>query len=75
MKQTKTEMLDELWELVVQHNINQLKSGKAAPSDVANAIKMLKEGIIDELKDEGNDVARDLILSDVELPFDDVKLN
>lgn len=79
MARSKTEILDELWMLTAEHIIDKIKSGKAMPSDIANASKFLKEGITSELKDnDSNDDAKDSILNEIgNLPFDvdDISIN
>jgi hypothetical protein len=48
---TRKEQLDQLWDLILKELITRIKEGKASSADLANAIRFIKEGDIDSLKD------------------------
>lgn len=46
------DLLDDLWMTTVNDLITKIKEGKAAPTDVGNAIKLLRDnGVRIEMKD------------------------
>jgi hypothetical protein len=68
---TKEQTLDLLWNMTSTYLIDKIKAGNATPNDISNAIKFLKEGIIDELREADNPEAKEAIVGVLaKLPFD-----
>jgi vacuolar-type H+-ATPase subunit E/Vma4 len=46
VKDSKEELLDSLWYATIEEILKRVKSGKAKPTDISNAVKMLRDNDI-----------------------------
>lgn len=70
MTPSRKEMLDDLWILLIEELTKRIRSGEATSADLATALRFIKEGDIEALKDTyGNaDFMKELM--DVDFDFE-----